>query len=186
MNASLRPGVRPLLSFNSHWDVQNQGAYPEARNDTTDLKVAGGGKELVASWVGKHEKGRFATRTAMTVGWDATRATYTYDVESELEVLPGEPFHFKYGFDFEHHTPLDPFNWQYLVFKKKDGTLNRRPVYPVDPGPQNDLETSEGLRVWHGRHNDPVPVCPAVEYQEFDVGPCKLNTACVRRSTTPG
>ena len=176
-NVKLRPGVRPLLSFNSHWDVQNQGAHPEAKNDTVDLKTSGGGKELVASWVGKHEKGRFATRTTMTVGWDETRAVYTYDVESELEVLPGEPFHFRYGFDFEHHTPLDPFNWQYLVFKKKDGEFNRRPVYPVDPGPQNDLETSEGLRVWHGRHNDPVPVAPAVEYQVRDAGNRKLNTA---------
>jgi hypothetical protein len=176
-NVKLRPGVRPLLSFNSHWDVQNQGAYPEAKNDTADVKVTGGGKEMVASWVGKHETGRFATKSAMTVGWDTQRAVYTYDVESEMEVLPGEPFHFKYGFDFEHHTPLDPFNWQYLVFKKKDGTLNRRPVYPIDPGPQTDLEASEGLRVWHGRHNDPVPVCPAVEYQVRDVGQRKLNTA---------
>lgn len=176
-NVKLRPGVRPLLSFNSHWDVQNQGAYPEAKNDTVDVKVSGGGKELVASWVGKHEKGRFATKSTMTVGWDAQRAAYAYDVESELEVLPGEPFHFKYGFDFEHHTPLDPFNWQYLVFKRKDGTLSRRPVYPIDPGPQNDLEASEGLRVWHGRHNDPVPVTPAVEYQIRDTGGRKLNTA---------
>jgi hypothetical protein len=176
-NVKLRPGVRPLLSFNSHWDVQNQGAYPEAKNDTADVKVTGGGKELIVSWVGKHEKGRFATKSTMTVGWDAQRAVYAYDVESELEVLPGDPFHFRYGFDFEHHTPLDPFNWQYLVFKRKDGTLNRRPVYPVDPGPQNDLEASEGLRVWHGRHNDPVPVCPAVEYQVRDAGNRKLNTA---------
>ncbi len=176
-NVKLRPGVRPLLSFNSHWDVQNQGAYPEAKNDTADVKVTGGEKELVVSWVGKHEKGRFATKSAMTVGWDAQRGVYAYEVESELEVLPGEPFHFKYGFDFEHHTPLDPFNWQYLVFKKKDGTLNRRPVYPIDPGPQNDIEASEGLRVWHGRHNDPVPVSPAVEYQIRDAGNRKLNTA---------
>ena len=36
-NVKLRPGVRPLLSFNSHWDVQNQGAYPEAKNDTADV-----------------------------------------------------------------------------------------------------------------------------------------------------
>jgi hypothetical protein len=176
-NVKLRPGVRPLLSFNSHWDVQNQGAYPEAKNDTAGVEVAGGGKELTVSWVGRHEKNRFATRTTLAVGWDAQRAVYTYDVESELGVLPGEPFHFRYGFDFEHHTPLDPFNWQYLVFRRKDGTLNRRPVVPVDPGPQNDLEASEGLRVWHGRHADPVPVCPAVEYRVRDAGNRKLNTA---------
>lgn len=176
-SVKLRPGVRPLLGFNSHWDVQNQGANPEAKNDTADVKVSGGGKELAVSWVGKHEKNRFATKTRMTVGWDAGRSVYTYDIESELEVLPGDPFQFRYGFDFEHHTPLDPFNWQYLIFRKADGSLSRRPVYPVDPGTQNDLEASQGLRVWHGRHNDPVPVCPAVEYRTHDTGGRKLNTA---------
>ena len=83
-NVKLRPGVRPLLGFNSHWDVQNQGANPEAKNDTDGVVVSGGGKELVVAWVGKHEKNRFATMTRMTVGWDAGRSVYTYDVGSEL------------------------------------------------------------------------------------------------------
>lgn len=176
-SVKLRPGVRPLLGFNSHWDVQAQGAYAEARNDSADLVVDGGGKALVASWVGRHEKRRFGTRSRMTVGWDARRSVYTYDIESELEVLPGEPFDFRQGLDFEHHTPLDPFNWQYLVFRKADGSLQRRPVYPVDPGVQEDLGMAEGLRVWHGRHNDPVPVCPAVEYRTTDTGGRKVNSA---------
>ncbi len=173
----LRPGVRPLLNFNSHWDVQCQGAYPEATNNTKNVKVTGSGKELKLTWTGEHQKKRFETNSTMTIGWDATRNTYTYDIESSLEVKAGDPFLFKYGFDFEHHTPLDPFNWQYLVYRTKDGKLNRRPVTPVDPGPQNDLETSEGVRVWHGRHFDPVPVCPAVEYQIKDAGKRGLNTA---------
>ncbi len=176
-SVKLQPGVRPLLGFNSHWDVQAQGAYAEAKNDTADLKVDGGGQHLVASWVGRHEKNRFGTRSRMTVGWDARRSVYTYDIESELEVLPGESFDFRNGLDFEHHTPLDPFNWQYLVFRKADGTLQRRPVYPVDPGVQEDLGMADGLRVWYGRHNDPVPVCPAVEYQTPDTGGRKVNTA---------
>ena len=176
-SVKLRPGVRPLLGFNSHWDVQAQGAYAEAKNDTADLKVDAGGGHLVASWVGRHEKNRFGTRSRMTVGWDARRSVYTYDIESELEVLPGESFDFRNGLDFEHHTPLDPFNWQYLVFRKADGTLQRRPVTPVDPGVQEDLGMADGLRAWHGRHNDPVPVCPAVEYQTPDTGGRKVNTA---------
>lgn len=176
-SVKLRPGVRPLLGFNSHWDVQAQGAYAVARNDTAEVKVAGGGKDLVASWVGRHEKNRFGTRSRMTVGWDARRSVYIYDIESELEVLPGESFDFRQGLDFEHHTPLDPFNWQYLVFRKADGTLQRRPVYPVDPGVQEDLGMADGLRVWHGRHHDPVPVCPAVEYRTPDTGGRKVNSA---------
>lgn len=176
-NIKLRPGMRPLLSFNSHWDVQNQGAYAEAKNDTVDVTTSGGGKELTVAWAGKHEKVRFATKSTMTVGWDPGRGVYTYDIDSELEVLPGPAFLFKYGFDFEHHTPLDPFNWQYIVLKHRDGSLSRRPVGAFDPGPQMDLETSEGLRVWHGRHNDPVPLCPAVEYRIRDVKSRKMNTA---------
>src|SRR5205814_1350332 len=29
LNVKLRPGYRPMLTWNSHWDIQNQGAYPE-------------------------------------------------------------------------------------------------------------------------------------------------------------
>ena len=175
-NVKLRPGVRPLLSFNSHWDIQNQGAFAEGKNDTADVKTTGGGKELACTWIGKHVKDRFGTRTTMAIRFDAVKQVYVYDIDSELEMAAGDPFHFRYGFDFEHHTPLDPFNWQYLLFRRKDGVLNRRPVYPIDPGPQNDLEASNGLRVWHGRHNDPVPVYPAVEYT-IAGGKRKLNTA---------
>jgi hypothetical protein len=175
-NVKLRPGVRPLLSFNSHWDIQNQGAFAEGKNETVDVKTTGGGDSLTVAWSGKHVADRFSTRSEMLIRFDRDRQVFTYDVDSELEVK-GQPFHFRYGFDFEHHTPLDPFNWQYLLFRRKDGVLNRRPVYPIDPGPQNDLETSSGLRVWHGRHNDPVPVCPAVEYTIPGVSKQKLNTA---------
>ena len=143
-NVKLRPGVRPLLSFNSHWDVQNQGAYPEAKNDTADVKVTGGGKELIVSWVGKHEKERFATKSTMTVGWDAQRAVYAYDVESELEVLPGGRSTSSTGSTSSTTPRSTPSTGSTSCFSKKDGTLNRRPVYPVDPGPQNDLEASRG------------------------------------------
>jgi concanavalin A-like lectin/glucanase superfamily protein len=122
-------------------------------------------------------KDRYLTRTALTVGYDGRRNVYTYDVDSELEVLPGEPFHFRYGYDFEHHTPLDPFQWQYLVVRRKGGEVVRRPVTPVDPGPMSDLETDGGLRVWYGRYNEKLFVAPAVEYQIADAGKRKLSTA---------
>ena len=165
MNVKLMPGFKPLLTWNSHWDTQNQGAYPEAANSTVDVRATGGGPTLTATWRGKHTGNRFGTETKMVVGFDKQRGTYSYDIDSELEVFPGQPFHFRYGFDFEHHTPLDPFNWQYLVARKRGGELYNRPVYPVDPGPQHDLETYHGLRVWHGRHNGDMRVAPAVEYE---------------------
>lgn len=165
MNVKLLPGFKPLLTWNSHWDTQNQGAYPEAANSTVDVRATGGGASLTATWKGKHTGNRFATETKMVVGFDRQRGTYTYDIDSELEVFPGQPFHFRYGFDFEHHTPLDPFNWQYLVARRRGGELYHRPVAPTDPGPQHDLETYHGLRVWHGRHNGDMRVAPAVEYE---------------------
>ena len=165
MNVKLLPGFKPLLTWNSHWDTQNQGAYAEATNNTVDVKTSGGGEKLLASWVGKHTRGRFGTKSGMTVGFDSVRGTYTYDVESELEVFKGEPFHFRYGYDFEHHTPLDPFNWQYLIAKRRGGDFYHRPVCPVDPGPQYDIEMYHGQRVWYGRHNADMKIAPAVEYE---------------------
>lgn len=177
LNVKLRPGYKPQLTWNSHWDIQNQGAYAEGKNDTVDVQVSGGGKTIVARWRGEHVQKRFETHTTLTVGYDAAKNRYAYDVDSTLEVLPGEPFLFKYGYDFEHHTPIDPFNWQYLIVRRRDGSYYHRPVYPIDPGPQYDLATAGGVRVWYGRHNVPAPIVPAVEYIEFDAGDRKLNTA---------
>jgi Concanavalin A-like lectin/glucanases superfamily len=163
-NVKLRPGYKPQLSWNSHWDTQNQGAYKEAENATVDVRTSGGGQTLTVSWRGKHVHDQFGTKTTMTVGFDGQRGTYTYNIDSELEVYAGQPFTFRYGYDFEHHTPLDPFNWQYLIARRRNGELYRRPVYPIDPGPQYDLEPYHGLRVWYGRHNGDFQVAPAVEY----------------------
>ncbi|MCE9606565.1 MAG: LamG domain-containing protein [Planctomycetia bacterium] len=166
--AKLKPGYKPQLTFDSHWGIENQGAFPEGKQKWTDPVVSGGGESLQATWSALSLNSRFTTKSKLTVGFDADRGMYTYDIESELEVLPGEPFHFRYGFDFEHHTPLDPFRWQYLIAKRKGGELYHRPLYPVDPGPQYDLETYYGLRVWYGRHVDRQQVAPTIEY---DISP---------------
>ncbi len=175
-NVKLKPGYKPQLSWNSHWDIQNQGAFPEGTNTTVNVQTTGDGPTLVATWQGKHPKDRFGTRTTMTIGFNVGRGVYTYDVDSELDVRH-EPFQFRYGYDFEHHTPLDPFNWQYLIAKRRSGELYHRPVYPIDPGPQNDLETYQGLRVWYGRHNEPLQVAPSVEYSIPNEAKRQLNTA---------
>ena len=163
--AKLKPGYKPQLTFDSHWGLENQGAFPEAASKWTSPSVSGGGETLKATWSARSIKDRFTTNSTMTVAFDPHRGTYTYGIESELEVLPGEPFHFRYGFDFEHHTPLDPFNWQYLVARKRGGELYHRPVTPNDPGPQYDLEMYHGQRVWFGRHSGDLQVAPAIEYE---------------------
>lgn len=163
--AKLKPGYKPQLTFDSHWGLENQGAFAEAASKWTAPVVSGGGATLKAAWSARHVKDRFTTNSTMNVGYDRERGTYTYDIESELEVLPGEPFHFRYGFDFEHHTPLDPFNWQYLIARKRGGDDYHRPVTPTDPGPQHDLEMYHGRRVWFGRHNGDLRIAPAVEYE---------------------
>jgi len=178
--AKLRPGYKPQLTFDSHWGLENQGAFKEADSKWTAPVASGGGKSVKATWSARSVKDRFTTKSTLTVGYDAKRGTYTYDIESALEVLPGEPFHFRYGFDFEHHTPLDPFRWQYLIAKRAGGAgTYHRPVYPIDPGPQNDLETAGGGRVWFGRHLEQLHVAPAVEYDISSATSTgrKLNTA---------
>jgi len=162
--AKLRPGVKPLLTFDSHWGIENQGAYREAASTWTEPTLEGGGQTLRARWTARHVGGRFATTSSLQVGYDARRDVYTYDIDSRLEVLPGEPFDFRYGFDFEHHTPLDPFRWKFLMIRDASGRLTYRPVAPFDPGTLEGIAAEDGLRVWHGRFDDPVPVSPAVEY----------------------
>jgi len=163
--AKLKPGYKPQVTFDSHWGLENQGAFPDAASRWTAPTVTDGGDSLQVTWSARSVKDRFTTNSTMTVGFDPHRDTYIYSIESELEVLPGDPFHFRYGFDFEHHTPLDPFNWQYLLARKRGGELYHRPVTPTDPGPQYDLETYFGQRVWYGRHNGDFQVAPAVEYE---------------------
>jgi len=187
-NVKLRPGYKPQLSWNSHWDIQNQGAYPEGDNKVSAVTTRGGGESLTAEWTCRQVKDKFLVRTALKITYDPSRQSYTYDVDTELEVTAKEPFHFRYGYDFEHHTPLDPFRWQYLVVRRSGEQLVHRPVYPVDPGVISDVAGYHGLRMWYGRHNDPAPIVPAVEYlidpswnQRADASgkpqPRKLNTA---------
>lgn len=163
-NVKLRPGYKPQLSWNSHWDIQNQGAYPDGNNKNSATTTSGGGASVVAKWSARQVKDRFVTHTTLTASWDKTRGVYRYDIDSVLEVLGKEPFHFRYGYDFEHHTPLDPFNWQYLVVQREGGKMEHRPVYPIDPGPMHGVESYQGLRMWYGRHNQEMLVAPAVEY----------------------
>lgn len=163
--AKLRPGYKPQLTFDSHWGLENQGAFAEAASKWTEPELSGGGESLQARWSARHIKDRFTTHSTLTIGFDAARSTYRYDVDSELEVLPGEPFQFRYGFDFEHHTPLDPFRWEYLLVRDRDGQMTYRPLAPFDPGPLDNIQTYHGLRVWHGRVGEQHLVSPAVEYE---------------------
>jgi hypothetical protein len=163
--AKLRPGHKPQLTFDSHWGLENQGAFKEAASTWTAPTASGGGDTVRATWSARHVKDRFSTKSTLAVGYDSSRNTYTYDIDSELEVLPGEPFQFRYGFDFEHHTPLDPFRWQYLLIRDREGRMTYRPLSPFDPGPLDDIETYHGLRVWHGRTGDVHRVSPVVEYR---------------------
>ncbi|MFT5105535.1 MAG: hypothetical protein ACI9UA_001156, partial [Pseudoalteromonas tetraodonis] len=164
-NVKLRPGFKPLLSWSSHWGVENQGAYKEAENVNSEIKVSGGGESIEIKWSGEHVGKRFDTQTTMAVGWDAKRRSYAYDINSALGVRPGEPFLFRYGYDFEHHTPLDPFRWQNLMIKPTSGPMTYRPLAPYDPGPMNDLAIDGGARIWFGRSSGSFEICPAVEYQ---------------------
>jgi len=185
--AKFKPGYKPMLTFDSHWGIENQGAFPEGKQKWTAPVVTGGGDTIEAAWNARSLNDRFTTKSKMVVGFDADRGMYTYDMESELEVLPGAPFHFRYGFDFEHHTPLDPFRWQYLVAKRKGGELYHRPVYPIDPGPQYDLEPYHGLRMWYGRHVETQHVAPAIEYSiapEMNLDPKDATKPLARKLDT--
>ncbi|MEY3176747.1 MAG: Concanavalin A-like lectin/glucanase superfamily [Planctomycetota bacterium] len=167
MFARLRPDLRPMLTFDSHWGLENQGAFKEAAVVWTEPEVAvdSRGESLSAVWSAKHVGDRFTTTSRLTVGYDESRDAYVYEIESQLQMLAGPPFQFRYGFDFEHHTPLDPFRWEYLLIRGRDGELSYRPLSPFDPGPLEDIEPVYGLRAWHGRTGERHVISPVVEYQ---------------------
>src|SRR5262249_4880175 len=58
-NVKLRPGLAPALNWDARWDISNQGAYPDGKNEISEVKVAGGGKTLTASWTARQTKGKF-------------------------------------------------------------------------------------------------------------------------------
>ena len=163
-NVKLRPGIKPLLSWNSHWGIENQGAFKDGENENSPITTSGGGAAITVAWTAKQKADRFETRTTMHVSHDNHRGVYVYDIDSELSVLGKEPFHFRYGYDFEHHTPIDPFGWQYLVIRSGRGEMTYRPLSPFDPGPLEDIQQYHGARVWHRRSHGDVGVAPAVEY----------------------
>lgn len=162
-SVKLQPGFKPMLMWNAHWDIAGQGAWKDGGSKSTEPVTQGGGSTLRADWQAKHHAGRFETQTTLTIGFDNKRGTYTYDMDSQLTILPGKPFRID-SFELEHHTPLDPFNWKYLVIRKSKDELVHRPVSPLDPGPLSNIEGNNGLRMWYGRHNEALRLAPAVEY----------------------
>src|SRR5262249_5876523 len=85
-NVKLLPGYKPVMNWNGHWDIANQGAFPEGGSKATAPQVSGGGKTLGVSWTGKQYEGAFTTKTQLTIGFDPRRGTYTYNVDTELQV----------------------------------------------------------------------------------------------------
>ncbi|MBI3874590.1 MAG: hypothetical protein HY300_01190 [Verrucomicrobia bacterium] len=178
-NVKLRPGLKPLVMWNASWDIANQGAFKEGANRISEVAATGGGDSLTLAWSARHVADAYELRSKMKIGWNAAQRVYVYDVDSELEMQPGKQFTFRYGFDFEHHTALDPFAWESLLLKSADGKMFRRPLTPYDSGPIENLATQEGFRAWVGRRGEPFVVGPVVEY-EISSGTStgrKLNTA---------
>jgi hypothetical protein len=162
-SVKLKPGFRPVLLWNADWGVSNGGEVKEVVATLTEPKVEKQGPTLELRWQGKNGPGIYETHTRLVLGYDPKRKAYTYDVDTVLEVF--KEYHFRYGFDFEHHVPLGPYYSKYLVVKGDDGKLYYRPVYPIDPGAIYNLAKQGGLRMWYGRTNEPtVLASPAVEY----------------------
>ena len=162
-SVKLRPGLKPMLMWNAHWDIAGQGAWKEGGSKSTEPEVHGGGNTIRADWQAKHYANRFQTKTSLTIGYDTKRGSYTYDMDSQLEILSGPPFRLN-AFPLEHHAPLEPFKWKYLVIRKSAEELVHRPVFPIDPGPLYNIAGQNGLRMWYGRHNEAMEIAPAVEY----------------------
>lgn len=108
-SAKLRPSPKPMLMWNTHWDITHQEAWKEGGTKSSEPQGRGGGRPLQTDWQAKHYPNHFQTKTTLTIGFDEQRGTYMYDMDAQLEILRGPPFHIQ-SFEPEQHTPLDPFN----------------------------------------------------------------------------
>lgn len=175
-NVKLKPGYRPGLAWNVVWDIACQGSYPEGAASFTEAVMGKEGETLELSWEGKQTKGCFVTHSRMTTSYDPRRKTYVYETESSIDLL--KDFNFRQGYDFEHHEPLGPFSSKFLVLRNHDGKYYYRPVYPIDPGPCNNVAKQGGMKMWYGRTDEPlVMASPAVEYDLPELEKREANTA---------
>jgi hypothetical protein len=164
-NVKLKPGYRCMLLWDAGWGIANQGAYADGAAKLGEATVGKQGQTLELTWQAKNVKDSFVINTKMVVRYDDKRKMYAYDVDSALDLL--KDFEFRFGFDFEHHTPLGPFYSQYLVLTKNDKHFYR-PVYPIDPGAFSGM-SRRGIRMWYGRTNETRP--PAMPAVEYDISP---------------
>jgi hypothetical protein len=165
-NVKLKPGFRPMLIMQIHWNPNSPSDYREEVQTLSRPRCVPKEGRLEVTWEGKHPQGLFGSRTVMTVGYDGARGMYTYDFDRTLEMAPGKEFNFHHGLSFEHHDATDPFAWKYMVFKREDGNVYYRPLcHYFDPGGVPDAAMNKGFRAWVGRIDGPDLVSPAVEYE---------------------
>jgi hypothetical protein len=103
MFAKLRPGLRPLLTFDSHWGLENQGAYKEASVTWTAPEVNGGGDAVTAKWSALHVEKRFTTQSVLKVGYDSGRDCYSVENKVHVHDLHATILHLM-GLDHERLT----------------------------------------------------------------------------------
>ncbi|MEZ6089422.1 MAG: hypothetical protein R3C05_15605 [Pirellulaceae bacterium] len=92
--AKLKPGYKPQLTFDSHWGLENQGAFPEAASKWTAPVATGGGDSLQVTWSARNVNDRFTTHSTMLVGFDALEGRTLMTSKANLRSFPANRFIF--------------------------------------------------------------------------------------------
>ena len=136
----LRPGYKPLAMIGLHWD---QYSGPRNVVDVREEWVVenAGGPEFVARYRFRNPGGNVYCRGRLTVSYDAQRESYLWEVDTTVEVAPGQTWkndHFGLSFadpvPYDHIPPAvempDPWEcrYQWVVFEAPDGRLYRHPL----------------------------------------------------------
>jgi len=137
----LRPGYQPMLKFGLQWD--QQGADPDSFVNTNELWVVEktDGPQFVLRYRNRNHSGSARCSGRLTVGYDAKRGSYTWDVDTTVEVAKGRTWtNSDVGLQYAHPHPYhclppsvempDPWPclYQWVVFDGADGKVWRHPL----------------------------------------------------------
>lgn len=91
MFAKLRPGYKPQLTWDSHWDLANQGAFKDADSKWTAPVTSGGGASLKATWSARSVKDRFTTQSISRLATMPNAALTLMTLRARWRCCPANP-----------------------------------------------------------------------------------------------
>ena len=157
-NVKLRPGYKPQLSWNSHWDIANQGASPTARTSRRRHDVTGGGKTLTATWTAPAGQGplRHADDADRRLRRDARHLHLRRRQRAGGAGRRAVPLPLRLRLRAPHAARSVPLAVPGRAARGRRARTTGPSTRSI-PGRRTTWRRNGGLRVWYGRHGETMP-----------------------------